>query len=70
MKMTYEELTREIADRPITQLPGLLQRITRLCAIKPVFKDKAAMLRFVGKAWDMGGVGLAELRKGVNEEEE
>lgn len=61
--MDYEELKRELSDRSITQLPGLLLHITRLCAIKPVFKDKEAMLRFVNKAWDMGEVGQAELRK-------
>lgn len=60
--MNYEEICLEIRDRPITQLPGLLQRVVRLCAIQPVFKDKAAMLKFVDKAWDMGGVGNAELR--------
>lgn len=61
--MTYEELTREIATRSITQLPGILQRVVRLCSIQPVFKDKEAMLNFVSKSWDMNGVGLAELRK-------
>lgn len=60
--MTYEELSRELSNRPITQLPGLLQRIVRLCSIKPVFKDKAALLRFVEQASEMGGVGDAELR--------
>jgi len=60
--MTYDELSREISSRPITQLPGLLQRMIRLCSIKPVFKDKVAMLRFVEQAWEMGGVGEAELR--------
>lgn len=49
--MTYEELKNEISDRSITQLPGLLQHIVRNCAIKPVFVDKEAMLRFCGTAW-------------------
>lgn len=60
--MNYEEICKEIADAPDTWLPGLLQRTVRTCATKPVFKDKAAMLRFAEKAWDMGGVGVAELR--------
>lgn len=59
----YEDFKREISNRSITQLPGLLQHITRICSIKPVFKDKEALLRFVGDAWDMGGVGMAELRE-------
>lgn len=60
--MTYEELSREICSRPITQLPGLLQSLVRTCSTKPVFTDKAAMLRFVDRAWDMGAVGYPELR--------
>lgn len=61
--MNYEELKREISSRSISQLPGLLQHVTRLCSIKPVFKDKESAMRFVERAWDMGGVGEAELRK-------
>lgn len=60
--MSYEELKREISERSITQLPGLLQHITRLCSIKPVFKDKAAAMRFVETAWDME----AEMRSAPN----
>ena len=60
--MDYEELKRELSSRSISQLPGLLQHIARLCSIKPVFKNKEAMLGFAGRAWDMGGVGDAELR--------
>lgn len=61
--MSYEDLKREISERSITQLPGLLQHVVRLCSIKPVFNGKEAMLRFAGKAWDLGGVGQAELRE-------
>lgn len=50
--MNYEELKQEISSRSITQLPGLLQHVVGLCSIKPVFKDKAAMMRFVDTAWD------------------
>lgn len=60
--MTYEELSRELSKRPATHVIGLLHRIVQLCSTKPVFKDKAAMLRFVDQAWDEGEVGLAELR--------
>lgn len=60
--MTYEELSRELSSRSITQLLGLLQLTVRLSSIKPVFKDKVAMLRFVDEAWEMGGLGLAVLR--------
>lgn len=60
--MSYEELKREISERSITQLPGLLQHVARLCGIKPVFKDKESMLSFVGRAYDMGPAGEAELR--------
>lgn len=61
--MNYEELKREISERSITQLPGLLQHVARLCGIKPVFKDREAMLAFVGRAYDMGPAGEAELRE-------
>lgn len=60
--MTYEELKREISGRSITQLPGLLQHVVRLCAVKPVFKDKEALLRFASRAYDAGPVGESELR--------
>lgn len=55
--MSYEELKREISDRSISQLPGLLQHVARLCGIKPVFKDKESFLSFVGRAYDMGPAG-------------
>jgi hypothetical protein len=60
--MSYEELKRELSERSISQLPGLLQHVVRLCAIKPVFTNKGALLNFVDRAWDMGGVGITELR--------
>lgn len=62
--MNYEELSKEVTGAPLTWLPGLLQRLVRTCSIKPVFKNKEAMLSFVSRAWDMNGVGRAELRKG------
>jgi hypothetical protein len=62
--MSYEELSREMTGAPLTWLPGLLQRLIRTCSIKPVFKDKAAFLRYCEKSWDMNGVGEAELRDG------
>jgi restriction alleviation protein Lar len=65
----YEQLTREISSRSISQLPGLLQCVVRMCSIQPVFKDKEAMLRFVDRAWKMGGVGNAEMRQEASQGE-
>lgn len=60
--MSYEELKREISSRSTTQLAGLLMHVARLCGIKSVFKDKVSMLEAVGRAYEIGPVGEAELR--------
>lgn len=60
--MTYEELKAELSERSISQLPALLQHIAKLCGSKPVFKDREAMLRFVGRAWDSALVPEREPR--------
>jgi hypothetical protein len=54
--MSYEELIREISSQSVSQLPGILMRVVRLCVIKPVFRNRAAMLSFVSRSWDAGGV--------------
>lgn len=61
--MSYEELKREISERSVTQLPGLLQHVARLCGIRQVFISKDAMQNFVGRAYDLGPAGEAELRE-------
>lgn len=60
--MSYNELTYELTKRPPSQLPALALHIARLCGIHSVFKDKEAFLRSVGKYYDLGPVGDAELR--------
>lgn len=62
--MTYEELKQELGARGISQLPGLLMCISRHCAIKSVFNSREDFLSYAGRAYDVGGVGMAEMRVG------
>lgn len=62
--LSYDDLKLEISERSISQLPGLVAHIIRLCAVKPVFVDKEAMLRFVAKAWDQAETAPKRYRPG------